>query len=71
MPKSEPEPMSPPPDHARVALYASTGKFPVGSWIAHKTFGIGVVLREIASNKIEVRFDGGTKVLVHNMAPCP
>lgn len=67
--KSEPEPPMVPPDHARIALYATTDKFSVGAWISHKTFGIGVVLREIAVNKIEVRFDGGTKVLVHNTAP--
>ena len=66
--KSEPEPPMVPPDHARIALYAISEKFSVGSWISHKTFGIGVVLREIASNKIEVRFDAGTKVLVHNTA---
>ncbi len=58
-----------PPEHARVSLYGISEKFAVGAWISHKTFGIGVVLRELATNKIEVRFDSGTKVLVHNTAP--
>jgi hypothetical protein len=67
--RAEPEPPMAPPEHARIALYGISEKFAVGSWISHKTFGIGVVLRELATNKIEVRFDAGTKVLVHNTAP--
>ena len=67
--KAPPEPPLAPPDHARIALYAIHEKFAVGAWIQHKTFGVGVVLRELATNKIEVRFDSETKVLVHNVTP--
>lgn len=67
--KAPPEPPLAPPDHARIALYAIHEKFSVGAWIQHKTFGVGVVLRELATNKIEVRFDNETKVLVHNVTP--
>jgi hypothetical protein len=63
------EPPLSPPDHEHVVLYQTTEKFPVGTWLSHKTFGIGVVLRELATNKIEVRFDAGPKVLVHNLTP--
>jgi|LNFM01.2.fsa_nt_gb hypothetical protein len=65
----DPEPPMAPPDHARIVLYATSEKFPVGTWLSHKVFGVGVVLREIAVSKIEVRFDSGTKVLVHGMTP--
>lgn len=34
--------------------------------IDHKTFGIGLVTRVLADRKIEVSFQSGTKVLVHN-----
>jgi hypothetical protein len=37
-------------------------------WLVHKVFGNGIVLAELADNKIEVRFDDGPRVLVHNRA---
>ncbi|MBL8681446.1 MAG: hypothetical protein JNK05_19925 [Myxococcales bacterium] len=67
----EPEPPLAPPDHARIVLYSTTEKFSVGTWLSHKTFGVGVVLRDVATTKIEVRFDSGTKVLVHGLTPTP
>jgi hypothetical protein len=60
------EPPLSPPDHEHIVLYKTTEKFSVGTWISHKTFGIGVVLRELSTTKVEVRFDAGNKVLVHN-----
>lgn len=59
-----------PPSHAHIQLYKSSDNFPTHTWISHKVFGVGVVLRELAATKIEVRFDSGTKVLVHNI-PAP
>jgi hypothetical protein len=58
-----------PPDHAHIQLYKPADRFAVGSWISHKTFGLGVVLRELSPTKVEVRFDSDTKVLVHNAPP--
>jgi hypothetical protein len=54
-----------PPDHARVLQYRMTERFTKDQWIAHKNFGIGVVTTELGSDKIEVRFDSGPRVLVH------
>lgn len=67
--RAEPEPPPSPPDSARILLYQPSERFAVGAWISHKTFGLGVVLRELATNKIEVRFDADTKVLVHGLTP--
>jgi hypothetical protein len=58
-----------PPDNARIHIYKTTEKFAPEMWIQHKTFGTGQVLREVGPNKIEVRFDGGTRVLIHGLAP--
>lgn len=55
-----------PPDHARIHPYRMTERFMRDQWISHKTFGIGLVTAELSSEKIEVRFDGGTRILVHN-----
>lgn len=55
-----------PPDHARVHAYRMTETFQRDQWVAHKTFGIGLVLAVLADDKIEVRFESGHKVLVHN-----
>lgn len=57
-----------PPDHARVLAYRMTETFQRDQWLAHKTFGIGLVLAVLADDKIEVRFESGHKVLVHNRA---
>jgi len=55
-----------PPDHARVHAYRMTETFQKDHWLAHKSFGIGLVLAVLADDKIEVRFESGHKVLVHN-----
>lgn len=55
-----------PPSHARVHSYRMTERFEPDQWIVHKTFGNGLVLREVGPDKIEVRFDSGVKTLVHN-----
>lgn len=57
-----------PPPGARVLPYRMTERFPRDQWMVHKTFGNGVVLSELADNKIEVRFDSGVRILVHNRA---
>ncbi len=54
-----------PPDNARIHPYRMTERFMKDQWISHKNFGIGVVTSELGPDKIEVRFDGGTRVLVH------
>jgi hypothetical protein len=57
-----------PPEHARVQLYRMTERFAPETWLQHKSFGIGQVVRDLGSNKIEVRFEQGLKVLVHGGA---
>jgi hypothetical protein len=64
-----PEPSLAPPDHAHIMIYRPADRFSTGSWISHKTFGVGLVLRELSPTKIEVRFESDTKVLVHNAPP--
>ncbi|MDP3279345.1 MAG: hypothetical protein Q8Q09_29410 [Deltaproteobacteria bacterium] len=63
---SEDAPPAAPPPHAHIFIYTIAERFAPNTWISHKTFGVGVVIRELALNKIEVRFDSGTKVLVQN-----
>ncbi|MFO0625619.1 MAG: hypothetical protein U0325_08370 [Polyangiales bacterium] len=55
-----------PPPGARVISYRMTERFMKDQWLVHKIFGNGIVLAELADNKIEVRFDDGPRVLVHN-----
>lgn len=57
-----------PPPGARVLSYRMTERFLKDQWLVHKVFGNGIVLAELADNKIEVRFDDGPRVLVHNRA---
>jgi hypothetical protein len=57
-----------PPSGATIHPYRMTERFMKDQWLRHKTFGVGLVVNELGSDKIEVRFDGGTKVLVHGMA---
>jgi hypothetical protein len=57
-----------PPPSAKVHPYAITTRFLAEQWIVHRTFGNGLVLRELGPDKIEVRFDAGVKTLVHNRA---
>ncbi|MBL8600520.1 MAG: hypothetical protein JNK72_01210 [Myxococcales bacterium] len=55
-----------PPSHAHLLPFKMTERYRKDQWLAHKTFGIGLVMAELADNKIEVRFESGVKVLVHN-----
>ena len=55
-----------PPDKAHIHLYAIATKFAADTWIQHKTFGIGMVVREVGPGKIEVRFDDTSRVLIHD-----
>ncbi len=56
-----------PPSSARIHPYRMTERYMKDQWVQHKTFGIGLVVNEVGGDKIEVRFDGGVKVLVHGM----
>lgn len=58
-----------PPSGARIHPYRMTERFMKDQWIQHKTFGVGIVMSEIGADKIEVRFDGGVKTLVHGITP--
>lgn len=53
-----------PPEGARVLPYRMTERFAPETWLMHKTFGIGQVVRELGPDKIEVRFEDGPRVLV-------
>lgn len=55
-----------PPPGAKVHSYRMTERFMKDQWIVHKVFGNGIVTAELGDDKIEVRFDGGLKTLVHN-----
>lgn len=60
----EEAPLVPPPG-ARIQQYKMTERFAPESWLMHKTFGTGQVVRDLGGDKIEVRFEGGNRVLVH------
>lgn len=47
--------------------YKMSHVFKVGEVLNHKTFGVGFVLAECGSNKIEVLFSKGRKLLVVGM----
>ncbi len=55
-------------DVARAARYAVATRFAQDDVLDHKTFGLGVVIRVMADDKIEVVFREGTKVLAHARA---
>jgi hypothetical protein len=55
-----------PPPGARIHGYRMTEKFAKDQWVSHKVFGTGVVTQVLGDDKIEVHFDGVSKVLVHN-----
>jgi len=61
----EPVVVAPPPG-ARIHGYRMTEKFSKDQWVSHKVFGTGVVTQVLGDDKIEVHFDGNSKVLVHN-----
>jgi hypothetical protein len=54
-----------PPDGVHIHLYKMTEKYGPETWISHKTFGVGQVVREVGPGKIEVRFGRELRVLVH------
>lgn len=58
-------PLAPPPG-VRIHGYRMTERFDKDQWLTHKSFGTGVVTQVLADDKIEVRFDGTSRVLVHN-----
>jgi hypothetical protein len=46
--------------------YVLSGEFSKTPAIRHKTFGVGVITKVLAKNKIEVLFQDGTKILAQN-----
>jgi len=46
--------------------YAMRGQFHRGEVIQHKVFGLGIVVREIGTEKIQVSFRDGVRLLVCN-----
>jgi hypothetical protein len=60
-----------PPPGARIHGYRMTDKFSKDQWVSHKVFGTGVVTQVLGDDKIEVHFDGNSKVLVHNRPEDP
>lgn len=46
--------------------YRASEAFGPEDVLDHKTFGLGVVTKELSGNKIEVCFQAGNKILVHN-----
>jgi hypothetical protein len=50
-----------------VKAYDMQAFFSAGDVIDHPKFGLGEVQNSLAPNKIEVRFEEGSKLLLHNM----
>jgi hypothetical protein len=50
-----------------VKSYDMHALFAAGDVISHPKFGLGEVRTSLSSTKIEVRFQEGTKLLLHNM----
>ena len=53
-------------DMKAVRAYAMRRSFAAGDVIRHKVFGLGVVVREVDEQKIEVSFEDGIRLLVRN-----
>lgn len=53
-------------DPSRAKPYASSGHFEEDEVIDHPRFGLGVVLSTIKTNKMEILFKDGPKLLIHN-----
>ena len=53
-------------DISKSRPYRATEAFGPDDVLDHKTFGLGVVMKELSGNKIEVCFQAGNKILVHN-----
>jgi hypothetical protein len=56
-----------PPQDVHILVYKISERFRPEQWLQHKTFGIGVVVREVPPDKIEVRFGREYKTLVHGV----
>lgn len=54
----------------RASPYQMTSHFPVQSAIEHPRFGIGFVT-SVQGKRIQVAFEKGSKLLVHNPSPQP
>ena len=52
-------------DVDKAMAYKISQKFSRGNLISHNKFGIGVVVEERDSSKIEVLFESGSKILIH------
>jgi len=52
-------------DLARARAYRPSERFVEGEVLRHATFGIGVVVRELADDKIQVLFPDASRTLVH------
>ncbi len=55
-----------PPPGVIIHPYRMSDKYSRDQWISHKVFGTGCVSLLVGTDKIEVRFSGGAKVLVHD-----
>jgi len=53
-------------DISQSRAYRASEAFGPEDVLDHKTFGLGVVTKELSGNKIEVCFQAGNKILVHN-----
>jgi hypothetical protein len=47
-------------------VYSITDRYAPGDVIQHKNFGLGIATAVKDENKIEVRFEGGSKLLMHD-----
>lgn len=61
--KKEWETLRPTMNSAKAADYSMTGTFKARSLINHPTFGLGLVQRIAGSQKVEVLFEDGVKLL--------
>ncbi|MEL6546774.1 MAG: hypothetical protein AAFQ82_19260 [Myxococcota bacterium] len=52
-------------DMSRAARYRISEEFDEGMVVDHKKFGLGLVLKNVGTEKIEVIFRDGVKTLIH------
>ena len=52
-------------DLATAPRYSFQARYVTGALLKHPDFGVGVVTADKGSNKIEVSFQAGSKVLIH------
>jgi len=48
--------------------YSPRERYDLGDIVQHAVFGVGVAIKLKDANKVEVRFDNGTKLLVHDVS---